>query len=118
MNLMPIVKLFFQKLYAYFVFFYKLNANCVFYPAVTCELTLAHPSILESIVAMDDFYPSLVCYHCRDIVVAMGRMSVATVADDPFLQWCVVVVYLPLDHATSTFSFPSTINAPAAAYNI
>jgi hypothetical protein len=28
------------------VFFYKLNADCVFYPAVTGELTSVSPSLL------------------------------------------------------------------------
>jgi hypothetical protein len=33
------------------VFFYKLNADCVFYLAVMSELTLAHPSLLWTRVA-------------------------------------------------------------------
>jgi hypothetical protein len=35
------------------VFFYKLNIDCVFYPAVTGELTLARPSLLWTRVAMN-----------------------------------------------------------------
>jgi hypothetical protein len=30
------------------VFFYKLNVDCVFYPAVTDELTSACPSLLKT----------------------------------------------------------------------
>jgi hypothetical protein len=52
------------------VFFYKLNANCVFYPAVMGELMSAHPSLLKSTVVTDSFYPSLMYYHCSDILVA------------------------------------------------
>jgi hypothetical protein len=33
------------------VFFYKLNADCIFYPAVTGGLMLAHPSLLWTQVA-------------------------------------------------------------------
>jgi hypothetical protein len=33
------------------VFFYKLNAKCVFYPAVMGELTSARPSLLWTRVA-------------------------------------------------------------------
>jgi hypothetical protein len=42
----------FHKLYVNCVFFYKLNAYCVFYLAVTCELTLARPSLLWTLVVM------------------------------------------------------------------
>jgi hypothetical protein len=47
---------FFQKLYTDCVFFYKINVNCVFYLAVMSELTSARPSLL--------------CYHCSDVVAA------------------------------------------------
>jgi hypothetical protein len=43
----------FQKLYVDRVFFYKLNAYCISYLAVTGELTSAHPSLLWTLVAMD-----------------------------------------------------------------
>jgi hypothetical protein len=44
---------------------------------------------------MDGFYQSLMCYHCSDVVVPMGKMSVATMAYGPLLQWydVVVIVY-------------------------
>jgi hypothetical protein len=32
-------------------FFYKLNADYVFYPAVVAEMTLADPSLLWTLVA-------------------------------------------------------------------
>jgi hypothetical protein len=47
----------------------------------------ARLSLLESTVAIDDFYPSL----CA-ITVAMNRMLVATIAYGLLLEWCVVVV--------------------------
>jgi hypothetical protein len=50
------------------------------------------PSLLESTVEADDFYPSLLCYHCSDVVVATGRIPIATVAYGLFLLWCAVVV--------------------------
>jgi hypothetical protein len=34
------------------VFFYKLNADCVFYPAITGEVMSARPSLLWTRVAM------------------------------------------------------------------
>jgi hypothetical protein len=50
MNLMNIVisRLCFV---AHCVFFYKLNACCIFYPPVTGELTLVNPSLLWTRVA-------------------------------------------------------------------
>jgi hypothetical protein len=56
------------------------------------QVTLARISLLEVIVAMSSFYPSLLRYYCSDIVAAMSRMSVAIVAYDMLLQWCVIVV--------------------------
>jgi hypothetical protein len=38
------------------------------------------------------FYPSLLCYHYSDVVVATDRMHIAIVAYGLFLQWCAVVV--------------------------
>jgi hypothetical protein len=49
------------------------------------KLTSARSSLLESTVATDGFCPLLLCYHYSNVVVA-------TVAYDPFLHWCVVVV--------------------------
>jgi hypothetical protein len=37
-------------------------------------------------------FPSLLCDHYSDIVVATGMMPVATMAYDPFLQWGTVVL--------------------------
>jgi hypothetical protein len=56
------------------------------------QVTLARISLLEVIVAMSSFYPSLLRYYCSDIVAAMSRMYVAIVAYDMLLQWCVIVV--------------------------
>jgi hypothetical protein len=58
------------------------------------RMTSARLSLLESIIATGDFCPSLLCYHCSDVVVVMGRMFVATAAYHPFLEWCDVVVNL------------------------
>jgi hypothetical protein len=41
----------FYKLYADCVFFYKLNTDCVIYPVVMSDLTLAHPSLLWTLIA-------------------------------------------------------------------
>jgi hypothetical protein len=54
---------FFQKLYTDFIFFYKPNIDCVFYPVVTNEVTSAHPSLLVVTVATGVFYPSLLSYY-------------------------------------------------------
>jgi hypothetical protein len=56
---------------------------------VTGVLMSSRLSLIEFIVPTADFYPSLLCYHCSDVVVAMGRMPVAIVAYSPFLQ-CVI----------------------------
>jgi hypothetical protein len=50
------------------------------------------PSLLQTIVAMGGLCPSLLWYHCSDAVLAMGRMPVTTVADEPLSQWLFVVV--------------------------
>jgi hypothetical protein len=50
------------------------------------------PSLLGSIIATDGFSPSLLCYHYNYVVVATGRMPIATVVYGPFLQQCAVVV--------------------------
>jgi hypothetical protein len=77
------------------VFFYKLNVDCVLYPAVPGELTSAHPSLLGATIVMDVFYPSLLSYHCSDALVAMDRLPMATVTYGPLLQ-CLFVVVLDL----------------------
>jgi hypothetical protein len=66
MNLMPIIYLFFQKLYPDFVLFYKLNVDYVFYLGVTGGMTSTRLSLLESTVATGGFCPSLLCYHCSN----------------------------------------------------
>jgi hypothetical protein len=38
--------------------------------------------------------PSLLCYHCSDAVLATRPLPVVTMAYDPLLQWCAVVVYV------------------------
>jgi hypothetical protein len=38
------------------------------------------PSLLEAIVAMDVFYPSLLCYHCSDGQVARGHSELQPIA--------------------------------------
>jgi hypothetical protein len=53
----------------------------------------SHPSLVGVTVAMDSFCPSLLCYHCSDIVVTTGKIPVTTVIYDPFLQRCGVVVF-------------------------
>jgi hypothetical protein len=73
------------------VLFQKLNANLVFYPAVTGELASACPSLLEVTVVTDVLIlsrPSLLestvatgGYHCSDIATD------ATVTYGSFLQW-------------------------------
>jgi hypothetical protein len=60
------------------VFFYKLNAYCVFYPVVMGELTSARLSLLS--------------YHCSDDLVTMIQLFVVTVTYGSLLQWLVVVV--------------------------
>jgi hypothetical protein len=57
-------------------------------------LTSSHPSLLQTIVATGVFCPSLLCYHCSDMVVAMGRLPVATVAYNLMLHGLFVVVIL------------------------
>jgi hypothetical protein len=49
-------------------------------------------TVLQTTVAMGGFYPSLLCYHCSDAVVAIGRLPVATVAYGPLPQCMFVVV--------------------------
>jgi hypothetical protein len=56
------------------------------------RMTLSHPSLLGSTVRTDDFYPSLLCYYCNDIVVTTDMMLMTTDTYDPFLQQCAVVV--------------------------
>jgi hypothetical protein len=51
-----------------------------------------HLSLLGTIVVAYDIYPLLLCYHCSDTIVAMGQLSVATVAYDPLLHCLFVVV--------------------------
>jgi hypothetical protein len=70
---------------SYYVFFYKLNAYCVFYPAVTGELMSIRLSLLGATVATDDFGPSLLSYHSSITLVAMDRLSVSTVTYGPLL---------------------------------
>jgi hypothetical protein len=49
--------------------------------------------LLQTTVATGGFYPSLLCYHYSDIVVATGRLPVATVTYDPLPQCMFVVVH-------------------------
>jgi hypothetical protein len=37
------------------------------------------PSLLGATVAMGSFCPMLLCYHCSDVFIVMGRMSIAIV---------------------------------------
>jgi hypothetical protein len=82
------------------IFFYKLNADYVLYPAVTGELTSVSSSLLwtrvattnDIIVATGVFGPSLLSYHCSDALVVTGRLPVATVTYNPLLQCLIVVV--------------------------
>jgi hypothetical protein len=46
----------------------------------------SHLLLLMSTVVMDGFYPSLLCYHYSDVVVATGKMPSVTIkAYDLFL---------------------------------
>jgi hypothetical protein len=65
------------------VFFYKLDGDCVFYSAVTDELTSVNPLLLWTRVATDVFGPSLLSYHYSDNLVVMRRMPMTTVTYDP-----------------------------------
>jgi hypothetical protein len=56
------------------------------------RMTSARPSLLWATVATNGFWPSLLCYQYSNIVVATGRMPMATMAYGPLVQWCVVVV--------------------------
>jgi hypothetical protein len=44
------------------------------------RLTSQCLSLLQTTVATGSFYLSLLCYHCSNVVVAMGQLPVATVA--------------------------------------
>jgi hypothetical protein len=48
--------------------------------------------VLQTIVATGGFYPSLLCYHYSDIVVATDRLHVTIVAYGPLLPCLFVVV--------------------------
>jgi hypothetical protein len=84
------------------IFFYKLNADCVFYLAVTGELTSASLSLLWTRVAMSAC-PSLLSYHSSDALVAMDRLPMAIVTYDLLLQRLIVVVIYPSSEGLSTY---------------
>jgi hypothetical protein len=50
------------------------------------RMTSSHLSLLGSKIRMDDFCPSLLYYHRSDVVVAIDKIPVTTVAYGPFLQ--------------------------------
>jgi hypothetical protein len=56
------------------------------------RLTSLYPSLLQTTVATDVFCSSLLCYHYSDVVVAMDRLPVATMAYGSMLQCLLVVV--------------------------
>jgi hypothetical protein len=118
--LLNIDYVFFQKLYANCVFFYKLNADYVIYPTMKGELTSARqsivvmsvltsscPSLLRAIVAMSVLMSSRLsllgatiattfsarCYWATTIT--MSRLLIATMTYDLLLQWLFVVVLEP-----------------------
>jgi hypothetical protein len=91
------------------VFFYKLNADYVFYPTVTGwadvgkpvttvdmssdgQMTLAHPSLLWATVAVGVFVPSLLSYHYSGALVTTGRMPMSIVTYGLLLQCLIIVV--------------------------
>jgi hypothetical protein len=48
--------------------------------------------LLQTTVATGGFCVSLLCYHCSDVVLAMGQTPVAKVAYNPLPQCIFVVV--------------------------
>jgi hypothetical protein len=97
------------------VFFYKLNAYCIFYPAVTGELMSARQSLLGAIVATVIFCPSLLSYHCSDGPVVRGHSDlqlVVTVPDHGSV-WLRLCLRLPATH--TSFSFFVTPPPPPGA---
>jgi hypothetical protein len=52
----------------------------------------ACPSLLGATVTMDVFYPSLLSYHCSDVLVTTGWFSLTTVTYDSLLQCLIIVV--------------------------
>jgi hypothetical protein len=98
-----------QKMYANCFFFYKLNADCVFYPAVTIVdsssngwITSPCPSLLGATIAMGRRRTSLLSYHCSDILVATDRLPVTTVTYGPLLQCLFVVMQIESNTSTPT----------------
>jgi hypothetical protein len=50
------------------------------------------PSLLQITVVTCVFCPTLLCYYCGNVVVAMRRLPAATVAYDPMLKCLFIVV--------------------------
>jgi hypothetical protein len=61
-------------------------------PSSDGRMTSTYPSLLENTVATDVFCPSLLCYHCRDALVATGRVPVDIVTYGSLLQCLFIVV--------------------------
>jgi hypothetical protein len=61
------------------------------------QMTSWCTSLLQTIVVIDIFCPSLLCYHCSDTVVATDQLPVITVAYRLMSQWLFIVVWTTFD---------------------
>jgi hypothetical protein len=60
------------------------------------------PLLLQTTVAMGDFYPSLLCYHCSDGPVARGHSGLRPVATMSICSSGEMVIFLDLMRCMDT----------------